>query len=674
MIVLLIGGLLAGDGHTRGRSGQPIDLLPGRADTLTDPRALIIAELMEEESAEDMDFGDLIDLSLDLNRATANDLARIPGLSLSAIDSVLSRRRQRRFVSIGELSDIDLPATDRALLRAFTYVADTPTSRPRIRGQSSARWSRRLELARGYTGDTPRYLGSPDRLQVRTSFSVGQHSGAMTFDKPSGARMAWLPQERLYGFDRIHGHVTMRRGRMGRLIVGDFRADYGQGLTVWGGASFGRGREPVRGVMRSSRGLNGTASTMDDRLLRGVALSLQPINGISLDAFASSRRVDAAVDSIFSDAEPITLARRVSRTPHRTELEFDRRNALGEKVIGGAITVSKGSVSLGAVAIRGTYDVALAPGDRPDTRYQAGGREFFHAGLHALARYSHADLFGEVSLDTRRMVAGVRTGSGRDFEAIVSVRNHSARSDNPFAAGFASRAYPLSNERGGYVGLRMRIHEYATILAFADAAHHPWVRYQIPRTTSSTDQFVELKYVPRPWWELSVSVRRRTLDARLTADSIDVVMVRRDFRNAVRVDSRIDVNRTVRMQTRVERNASASSAGPPTNGYLLYHEVSARPIRKADIAARISHFQIGAFDSRIYAYERDVIAAFTTHMYTGTGRRIYALLTYRALQRTSVQLRFARTWLDGVEEVGSGAGTHEGNASTDVSLLLLQRI
>jgi hypothetical protein len=673
-ILILLTKFLMGPGVADMRPTISEHVVGVYADTLLDRRQEFLNNHLAEDSEEELDLAELQSLSIDLNNASAFDLARIPGISLAAIDSVVARRRIRRFVDLADLAELRIPDTDRMLLEAFTFVTSERVSRSVVRVQSTARFSRRIERARGYSGENPTYLGSPNRINNRTSASYGRHSAAITMDKPAGSRMDWSPAEGLYGFDRIHGHATFQVGQPARITIGDFRAEYGQGLTMWSGASFGRGREPVRGVMRSSRGVNGTASTMDDRMLRGIALSLHPFSRLRLDVFASSRRLDAAIDTFSVDEGQIVSARRMARTAHRTELEFGRRNALGERAIGSAITFKNGTTSLGLVAFKVYYSAAIAPGDRPDTYYFEGGAKLFHAGFHALTRFSHADIFGEVSLDGRRMVAGVRAGTGRDFEAVATVRHHSPRSDNPFAAGFASRSYPLANEQGGYVGVRMRVSESTTINAFADLAYHPWLRYQIPRPTVSADQFIEVRHRPRKWWELSVDFRRRTSESRLTSDSVSVVLLDRGSRQTLRIHSRIDATSRLRLQARAERAVSNRSTGTTASGYLLFHELTTPLTRFSDVTARITHFQVDHFDSRIYAYERDVIGAFTTHMHTGSGRRMYALLSARGPQRTVLQLRIARTWLDDVEYIGSGAGTIEGNTATDFSFLILHRL
>ncbi len=75
---------------------------------------------------------------------------------------------------------------------------------------------------------------------------------------------------------------------------------------------------------------------------------------------------------------------------------------------------------------------------------------------------------------------------------------------------------------------------------------------------------------------------------------------------------------------------------------------------KLKVSTRFALFDTEDYDNRQYAYEKDVLYAFSLPAYNGRGTRQYLLLQYPLGPHLDLWLRYARTQLRDGDTIGSG--------------------
>lgn len=259
----------------------------GNADT-TDVPAIVQAAL---ESAGDPSrtsaemvtwLTELVQRPLDLNRATAAELTRLPGVSMPLARRVVRRREANGpYASLSELRSVEgFDAATYRAARPFLTIgtirsdrSDTATGRAglvqRIEGRFIQRLTRRIDVGRGYRPDTAHttYAGSPARLYTRLQLSAGrQLSLNLTLEKDPGEAFQWRPRANSYGFDHVATHLVLHHvGPFETLVVGDFGAAFGQGVALSRGFTFSKGRDAVAPPARRGAGLTPYGSTGENR-------------------------------------------------------------------------------------------------------------------------------------------------------------------------------------------------------------------------------------------------------------------------------------------------------------------------------------------------------------------------------------------------------------------------
>ncbi len=110
-------------------------------------------------------------------------------------------------------------------------------------------------------------------------------------------------------------------------------------------------------------------------------------------------------------------------------------------------------------------------------------------------------------------------------------------------------------------------------------------------------------------------------------------------------------------------------AGLAEKGILIYQDIIYRPANfPLSASFRYALFATDGWDSRIYAYENDVLYAFSVPAYYDKGQRIYLMLKLDAFRNLDLWLRVARTVFRDKTSIGSSADRINSNHKTEIKL------
>jgi len=116
----------------------------------------------------------------------------------------------------------------------------------------------------------------------------------------------------------------------------------------------------------------------------------------------------------------------------------------------------------------------------------------------------------------------------------------------------------------------------------------------------------------------------------------------------------------------VEWVINTSNRKNPRHGYMMYQDVIWRPRTQWAFSARYALFDTDTFDERIYAYENDVLYAFSVPAYYYRGSRAYLLIRYQASRKLDFWFRLSQTFFASESTLGSGLDEIDGNARTEL--------
>ena len=237
---------------------------------LEEQKASIIEErvdfLLDINEGGEADFTTLFeqleifyDRPINLNQAKKIDLEDLGLLNSLQINAFLKHvEKHGRLITFEELQSIEgFNLETIRLIQPFTKVnRDLDQANLSFRnilneGSSSLfiRYTRILEEQEGFSAisaeelaknENARYLGSADKLFTRYRFTYSNNlSLGFTGEKDAGEQ--FLKGNNNKGFDFYSGHIFLQGfGVVKQIAIGDFQAQFGQGLTFWSGLAFGR--------------------------------------------------------------------------------------------------------------------------------------------------------------------------------------------------------------------------------------------------------------------------------------------------------------------------------------------------------------------------------------------------------------------------------------------------
>lgn len=621
---------------------------------------------------------------LDVNRARAAQLSTIPQLSPALARRIVQRRtRHGRFPSVRRLTDVDgLTADHLRAIRPYLRVSSSPENGRSDGGVRSSvetvasgldlrilqRVTRELDPGRAFRTDSTggSFPGSPARLTTRIGLSYGhQFEAALTLDKDPGEPLRWHPASQTYGFDHLAGNVTLRGvGPVETLILGDYTAEYGQGLALWQGLSFGKGRDPVSPLVRDGRGLVPFQSSSENQFFRGLATTVSLSSSLSATAFVSRRRRDATLDSTGSGGAPV--ARTLSTGGlHRTASERRRKDAFGLTTMGGALEYRTPQMVLGAAGYRDWFDRPLRPAEVPHRRFDLSGAHAAMGSVFATLFLAPYTLFGEVARAPSGRYGGL-VGASLSHEAGVEALLLGRRYPRSFQGlhnGAVGESSDTQNEIGLYTGVRLQVADDWHVAAYVDQYQFPWLRFSVPRPSSGIDARVVATYEPRPWLSSHVQVRAERETAgteRRGPSGRRLAALRTETRQSARWHLAYTFREGLTLRTRLQGSRFATAEAGVSRGLLLAQGLRVRPIDELKLDARIALFDTDGYSARIYAYEHDLLYSFSIPVLYGQGRRSYVLARYAPTEALTLEAKYGVTWYPHRQTIGTGRTATEG--------------
>ncbi|QJX47510.1 hypothetical protein HMJ29_11395 [Hymenobacter taeanensis] len=630
---------------------------------------------------------------LNLNVATREELRSLLLLSETQITNLLShRQRTGGLLSLYELQSIDgfdLRTIYRTAPFVTVHTPDPNAARgplwQRIQQEENnalfVRYERGLQTRRGYT--TPdtvrggqlatRYLGSPDKLLVRYRVSRARDfSLGLTAEKDAGEQLAWSPSTHRYGADFYSGHfLVQERGRLKSLALGDYQLQFGQGLLLSSGLAVGKGAETITTLRRSSVGLRPYSSVLENTFFRGAAATVAVNATVRATAFVTRKRVDASFSQrqdTLGDYSEVASSLQLAGM-HRTPSELANRQALRETVLGGNLNYASrsGDLALGLTAINTQFDKPLLRRPEAYNAYEFSGRQNLALSAYYSYVWHNALLFGETA---RTSSGGLGTVNGLLASLApgldVSVLHRSyARSFHTFYGNALSENTRNINEKGLYLGLKLRPLARWEVSAYYDQFSFPWLKYQVGAPSQGHDWLVRVTYSPTKTSLLYAQLRQRT--KAYDADTLRLVPLPVPTeRRSLLLFYDASPLPILSLRTRVQGTQYREDQGPRRQGYVLAQDVTVSPRPHLRFSGRYALFDTDDYDTRQYVYEQDVLYAFSVPVLAGRGTRTYLLTQVDVNRHLTIWLRYAETHYRHQQTIGSGLEEIRGSRRSEV--------
>ncbi len=657
-----------------------------------------IEEIIEEiasNAEEDADLSAIIDdlyflweNPINLNNTTLEELSRIYVLNVFQIINLLEYVRIFGPVStMFELSYIEGFSPDIILkIAPFVKLVETPTT---IAAQNILRFGRHqvftrmqqvLEEQKGFSeisdsalaaSPNSRFLGSNLKLNTRYQFSYRNRIfWGFTAEKDAGEE--FFNGNNPHGFDYKSAHFFIRGNqRIKSLALGDFHVRLGQGLILWPGFSQGKSANVVN-IKKAPRGLLRYSSTDENIFLRGAGTSISVSEKLELTVFFSRKKIDANVSSIDSLTNAIIAVSSIQNTGlHATPSQVNTKNVLGETITGGNLTWKGNFLEIGLTGVYYKYDAQVIPSDLTHNKFEFRGGENFNVGADYRLFFRNIKLFGEGALSQSggyAFVTGLLADAGPRVTLATLYRNYSRNYHAYFSNGFGEGARTI-NETGFYTGIVLLPLPRWKLSAYFDVFSFPWLRFRAFTPTAGYDYLLQADFTPSGTVSMYFRMKRQTKPENAPVQEPFIRQTENIHQTNFRYQIGYRISPSLEFRNRIELSYYESDFTPRERGFLLYQDIIFRSNKiPFNASFRYALIDTDSFNTRIYAFENDVLYAFSVPAYFDTGSRFYLNLNYSFPAGLDLWFRIAQTNLPNRTSMGSGLNEITGNTRTEVKL------
>ena len=659
-----------------------------------------IIERLVENTESVADYTDLqaqlqyyFENKINLNKATKEEFQNLIFLNQFQIQAIVNHKQKHGdFINVYELQAIDaLDDETIYLLKHFVSVDETDRSfqlselKDFEKGELIFLSDVDLQTKQGYKLDEQKangndaYLGSPHRYVIRFRQALGKHIGfGFTGEKDAGEQFFAGAQSSGFDFNSVHIHAK-NIGKFKSIILGDYQANFGQGLTFGSGMA-SRKSAFVMNVNRFYQNIRPYGSVNENEFLRGAAFVFES-NNWQITGFVSYKYINTnyrANDTTSNFTSDAFTGYDLSGY-HRTDEEIKNKNNVLQSIYGLHLTKTFEFYKLGFTALQSNYDKSFLKGDNLYQQYNFSGNSLFNFGADYSLNLGNAMINGEFSYSDNNAFAtshNIIIPLDERFDFCLLYRkfdkNYQTTFNNPFAENSDGR-----NEEGIYTAIIFKPFRSLTFNTYIDIYRSPWLRYLVDAPSSGFDFLNEIQYAPNKKVVSYFRFRHETKDHNQSGNTLTAsTQVSPQTRQQFRFHLKYNISSSLSTESRFEKIIYSTQEFDGTNqvqinqnGILIFQDLNFKILKnKLTTSCRLAIFDIEDYNARIYAFEDNVPYSFSVPLYQNSGTRYYIMLRYHFTKNMDFYLRYSQTTYSNVSSISSGLEMISGNNLQDLKM------
>jgi hypothetical protein len=656
--------------------------------TNTEQQLEALTENNEDVETEDDSFLQsmryLLKDPVNLNSADIASLKELFILTPIQMRNIISYRNLfGDFISIYELQAV--PGLDLITIgRIRPYVT---VSRPldlinavseRLKGGSNTilvRVAQVLEEQKGFRADpliaTNFYPGSRQRLYMRYKYQFKNLlQYGLVGEKDAGEQFFKGAQK--MGFDFYSAHLFARNiGIIKSLAVGDFTVNLGQGLIHWQSLAFKKGPD-VTNIKRQLSVLRPYNSAGEINFHRGIGITVAKKN-IEATVFLSYKKVDANLETDTAGYEDHISSLQTSGL-HRTNSEVADKGVQRQFTIGGNLSCDSKNLHVGVSSVQYHFKLPLKKSADPYNLYALSGKDLGNSSIDYSYTFKNLHFFGEAAFTNnldRAFVNGLIISVDPKIDMSLLHRSISKSYASLYSNAFTENTFP-TNEKGIFAGITLRPDNAWRLDAYADFYKFPWLKYLVDAPTTGTDFMLQASYKPNKQLEIYARYRTESKAKNYNSGAYILSPVMPKPRQDIRSHFSYKLNRTLTLRNRVEMVWYDKKGGGAQSGFLIYADMVVKPIMKRYSAnVRLQYFETEGYDSRLYAFENDLLYSYSIPVFYDKGYRYYFNFNYDVSKKLAIWIKWSQTIYSDKDVIGSGLDEIVGNKRTEAKFQVI---
>lgn len=653
---------------------------------ITEQQLESITENNEDQETEDDSYLQqmiqFIKNPIELNDADVADLSQLRILTPIQIQNfIFYRNLVGKLIDVYELQavpgwDIATIQKIRPYISVSTQVSVSAALKKRLKNGDHIvllRLSQVPERSKGYLIDsstaTNFYPGSPQKFLLRYKYNfknILQYG--IVAEKDAGEQFFKGKQKE--GFDFYSAHIFIKKlGIIKALAIGDFTVNLGQGLTQWQSLAFKKSVDVIN-IKREAEVLRPYNSAGEINFHRGLVVTIAK-NKWQLSIFGSYKKIDANFVADTTQSQDDFVSSLQTSGYHRTKSETDDKGIQRQLAFGGNFSYQIKNLHLGINAVQYKFKFPLVKSADPYNKYALSGNSFGNYSFDYSYTFRNMHFFGEAAFTpsfSKAFVSGLLISASSRVDISLLYRNISKSYQSLYSYAFTEGTYP-TNEKGLYAGVNIRPNNAWRIDAYADFYKFPWLRYRVDAPSTGSDYLIQLNYKPNKQLEIYTRYHAESKAINANPAQLTLSPVIQQPKKNWRTQVSYKINPAVTIRNRTEIIWFDKRGGAAERGFLIYFDLVYKPLLKPFSGnIRLQYFETEGYNSRIYAYENDVLFSFSIPVFYDKGYRYYVNINYDVTKRVSLWIKWAQALYKDKNLVGSGLDEIKGNTKSEIKL------
>jgi hypothetical protein len=501
-----------------------------------------------------------------------------------------------------------------------------------IRGKHTAvqRFDYSFPAAIGYQKGI--YLGKPWAGYLHYQFNEKHLTFSSTMEKDAGEPFT-LPYNA--GFDFYSGHVAVKEmGALKNLVIGDYTAQFGQGLVLGSGSTFSDEANLQAWGKRQDK-LYGKKKGSETYFLRGIGVSLQSKHW-QFSLLGSIKQIDLAQGT------------------HRTPTELEKKDSGWTWMVGGNILARYTHFKIGCTFMYDAFTQLSFIGVDYRTYYKnfqfSGEIACNHLGKIATVHHLHIALHDALQMGLQcRYYA---PGYNQAFGYATSIENTYKQGESGVFAGITWDVLP-----------KLQVH------ANVDMAHKLSPQYRISKSSIAYKSQFTATYLFTQHMQLLAKWQWNKQERNALAGTDAILPTYPYTKNLLQIQFQGEFNGGFYLKSGWICRFFKYHTDPVCMGNVLFQDIGYKNSRW-QLIGRLAFFDVPDYDNKITVYENDVLYAFSNTAYYGKGIRAYINAGVKPAKGWGIYLKIAHTFYTHQQQIGSGNDLIDGPHKTILHVVL----
>jgi hypothetical protein len=284
------------------------------------------------------------------------------------------------------------------------------------------------------------------------------------------------------------------------------------------------------------------------------------------------------------------------------------------------------------------------------------GNNYKNTSIDFSTNIASGFLFGEAAVD-RKLNSGFIVGMLKSIDTrldVAFIYRNISKEYRSFQSNAFTQNIDANNERGRFININFRINSKTKIEAFSDRYINTWPQYYNDGVRRGNIISIQYSWDPskKTGFYLRLQSKEKNNNVRLDNNKTNLLGIERI--SNCRIHFSFSPHNSLTVRHRTELSLFSGEFQQTERGFLSFIELIYKPMLKAySISARISAIETGGYNSRIYAYERDILYYYAIPSLYNVGYRNYILLNYKITKHLQIWLK----WIQAKQTINSSLST-----------------